>query len=228
MSEQIEILFEDDALIVCVKPAGLVSEVGGGETRSLPDALTSQLAREGRAVTLYPVHRLDREVGGVMVYAKTSACAAHLSRGVSEGTFDKRYMAVLCGVPETGQGLLRDLLYHDRQKNKTYVVKRERRGVREAVLEYRVLGARGGLSLADIKLHTGRTHQIRAQFASRKLPLHGDTRYGGVRGERMALWAYRLCFEHPSGKRAEFLKLPPTAAPFDIFKAEIDIFRNGI
>lgn len=223
MREPIEIIYEDSELIVCVKKAGLVSETGA--KNSLPDILADQLAEQGRTTNLFVVHRLDREAGGVMVYAKTAACAAHLSRQMTEGGFDKRYMAVLCGVPEAGEGEFRDLLYHDRQKNKTYVVKRQRRGVKSARLHYSVLGEKAGRCLVDVKLYTGRTHQIRVQFASRRLPLLGDTKYGGDKQATMALWSYRLSFVHPSGKTMSYLSLPCRESAFESFLDTIQNFE---
>lgn len=215
MREPIEILYEDGELIVCVKQAGLVSE--SGTKNSLPDILASQLSEQGRPTRLFAVHRLDREAGGVMVYAKTADCAASLSRQMTEGGFGKRYMAVLCGVPDEREATLEDLLYHDRQKNKTYTVKRERRGVKSARLEYRVLDELAGRCLVDVKLFTGRTHQIRVQFASRKLPLLGDAKYGGDKYCAMALWAYQLSFVHPAGNNMVFTKSPCEQAAFEAF-----------
>lgn len=221
----VEIIYEDSALLVCVKQAGLVSEKGGAN--SLPDTLETQLKAEGREVTLYPVHRLDKEAGGVMVYAKSSESCGALSGLIQQGRFGKRYLAVACGVPESDEGQLCDLLYHDKNKNKTYVVKKERRGVRRASLDYRrtATAVREGnaVSLLDIRLHTGRTHQIRVQFASRRLPLLGDGRYGGIRGTDMALWSYLIEFEHPSNKKLmTFKKTPPTQnSPFEDFAAAI-------
>ena len=162
-----------------------------------------------------------------MVYAKSSHSCGALSGLIQQGRFGKRYLAVVCGVPDTDEGQLCDLLYHDKNKNKTYVVKKERRGVRRASLDYRrvATAAREGnqVSLLDIKLHTGRTHQIRVQFASRRLPLLGDGRYGGIRGTDMALWSYLLEFEHPVSKKTmTFKKTPPSDIPqFEDFAAVI-------
>ncbi len=219
----IEILYEDADIIVCVKPAGLVSE--SGDKNSLPDTIVAQCSAEGREVTLYPVHRLDREAGGVMVYAKSSESCGALSKLIQQGNFEKRYLAVVCGVPARREGELCDLVYHDKNKNKTYVVKKERRGVRRASLDYRTLAtaSREGneVSLVDVRLHTGRTHQIRVQFASRRLPLLGDGRYGGIRGTDMALWSYMLSFKHPiRGDVMEFKKIPHDPdSPFADFGA---------
>lgn len=223
MREPIKILYEDNELVVCVKQAGLVSEAGA--KNSLPDMLASQLSEQGRTTPLFAVHRLDREAGGVMVYAKTAACAAHLSRQMTEGGFNKRYMAVLCGVPEAREGTLEDLLYHDRQKNKTYVVKRQRRGVKSARLSYSVLDEMTGRSLVDVKLYTGRTHQIRVQFASRRLPLLGDAKYGGDKQATVALWSYKLSFLHPSGEAVSFMDLPYCEPVFESFWDKIQNFE---
>lgn len=201
----VEILFEDNSLCVCVKPAGVLSEEGG-----MPELLRVQLG----SPEIFCVHRLDRAVGGVMVYARTKAAAGKLSAAVAGREMVKEYLAVVQGVPESREGVLRDLLYHDKAKNKSYVVQRRRGGVREAELEYSVLetlGAGGdALSLLRIKLHTGRSHQIRVQFSSRGMPLVGDTRYGSkYRDRALALWSYRLSFIHPfSGKSMELSALP--------------------
>lgn len=223
MRDLIKILYEDNELVVCVKQAGLLSETGA--KNSLPDMLASQLSARGEATQLFAVHRLDREAGGVMVYAKTAECAAHLSRQMTEGGFSKRYMAVLCGVPEACEGTLEDLLYHDRQKNKTYVVKRQRRGVKSARLDYSVLDERAGHCLVDVKLYTGRTHQIRVQFASRRLPLLGDSKYGGEKQTTMALWSYKLSFVHPSGETMSFVDLPCCEPAFESFWDKIQNFE---
>ena len=223
MRDPIKILYEDRELIVCVKQAGLLSEAGA--KNSLPDILASQLSGQGGSTQLFAVHRLDREAGGVMVYAKTAACAAHLSRQMTEGGFGKRYMAVLCGVPAAREDTLEDLLYHDRQKNKTYVVKRQRRGVKSARLSYSVLDERAGHCLVDVKLYTGRTHQIRVQFASRLLPLLGDAKYGGDKRTAMALWSYKLSFVHPSGDNMSFVDMPCCEPAFEDFWDKIQNFE---
>ena len=136
--------------------------------------------------------------------------------------FVKEYLAVVHGAPEEKNGRMDDLLFHDRQKNMTYVVKRKRKGVRDASLEYEVISERDGLSLVQVHLLTGRTHQIRAQFASRKMPLVGDGRYGARDKCAIALWSYRLSLTAPSnGERLEFTRVPPESAPWDVFSEEI-------
>lgn len=207
-----KIIFEDNDIVVCVKPKGVVSQFD----ESKPNMIS--LLSEQTGGEIYPVHRLDRETEGVMVYAKNKKAAAGLSSAVTENKLEKRYLAVLKGIPEKQEDVLEDLLFRDRQKNKTYVVKRIRKGVREASLEYRIRGTADGLSLADILLHTGRTHQIRVQFASRNLPLSGDSVYGGGSGS-LALFAYSLSFPHPSTKETmSFRALPDsTAYPWNLF-----------
>ncbi len=164
----------------------------------------------GGGAQAYPVHRLDRETAGIMVYAKNSKAAAMLSKQAEQNQIKKRYYAVVKGAPEEKSGVLKDLLFRDKQKNKTFVVKRERKGVREASLEYEVMGENGGLSLLNILLHTGRTHQIRVQFSSRKMPLFGDGRYGGGSGN-LALFAHTLEFVHPvTNEKLTFSAKPDT------------------
>ena len=205
-----EILFQDKNIAVCFKPAGIISQStdGGNDMISL---LNEVFEKNGEDAKAYPVHRLDRETAGVMVYAKNSKSAAVLSKQAEQNTIKKHYYAVIRGVPDEKSGVLKDFLFRDKQKNKTYAVKKMRKGVREASLEYNVMGEKEGLTLLDILLHTGRTHQIRVQFASRKMPLYGDGRYGGGSG-KLALFAHTLEFEHPvSGEKMIFTVKPDTA-----------------
>ena len=211
------VLYEDDHLIVCIKPAGILSESTG-----MPAILAQR--RSPDAPYVGTVHRLDREVSGVMVYAYTPEAAAALSAMASDGRMQKEYVAVLCGEPEE-TGTLTDLLYHDRSRNKTYVVDRKRKGVKEASLSYRILARaqteQGMRSLAAIRLHTGRTHQIRVQFGSRKFPVAGDPRYGGGKGS-MALFSRRLSFFHPmSGERMSFAALPERIDAWSAFDTDV-------
>lgn len=193
-----EILFQDGDLVVCVKPVGLDSESG------VPAALEAQLGG-----TFFPIHRLDQNVGGVMVYARTKKAAAELSRAVQEGTMVKEYLALVHGIPEAS-GDWEDLLWKDSKKNKVYVVKRQRGGVKKARLEYTRL-TDADPSLVRIRLHTGRSHQIRVQFSSRGFPLVGDHKYGS-RDQRTApmLFSCKLTFPH-QGRKVSYEKLPDWA-----------------
>lgn len=197
----IPLLYEDKDLLVCLKAPGLLSQ--DGPEGDLPTLLRAQCRCE-----IYPVHRLDREAGGVMVYAKNQRTAATLSAAIQRREWEKRYLCLTRGVPAQPEGTYTDLLFHDKTRNKTFVVQRKRSGVKEASLSYRVIDSNGLYALVLVTLHTGRTHQIRVQFASRKTPLWGDRKYGGGPGE-LALWSYRLSFRRPAdGKRLTFSRLP--------------------
>ena len=204
-----KLLYEDAALIVCEKPAGLLSQsdAAGG------DSAVARLSAH-TAGTVYPVHRLDRATAELMVFAKTSDAAAALSRQISEHRFCKEYTAAVHGCPHPGEGSLEDWLFFDRRAGKSYAVKRQRAGVKKAVLHYRTLETRlsqgGEVSRLGITLETGRTHQIRVQFASRGMPLVGDRRYGARDGcAQLALCACRLAFRHPvSGEELCFIAEP--------------------
>ena len=204
-----EIFFQDNSIIVCVKPYGALSE--SHETQPNMPAL---LKAEAGCREIYPVHRLDRTTQGLMVYAKTKEAASRLSAAVQRTEVEKTYLAVTEGEPDPHAGEMTDLLYFDRRKNKSYVVSRERRGVKEARLRYETLKtivADGqALSLVKIRLLTGRTHQIRVQFASRKMPLIGDRRYGGrVACDHIQLCASELSFTHPfTGEKLRFTTTP--------------------
>ncbi len=203
------LVYQDDVILVCRKPSGLSSEAGG---------LPEQLKEATGAKEIYCVHRLDRETGGLMVYAKTKQAAAKLSAAIAAGRLGKSYLAVVEGdAPERGR--MEDLLYHDARRNKSYVVTRQRRGVRDAALEFERLAGRNSLSLVRIKLLTGHTHQIRVQFASRALPLVGDRKYGSRnRALPLALWSAELSFPHPdSGETLCFTASPPALEPWISF-----------
>ena len=206
------ILYSDRQVVVCVKPAGVLSQDAG--ENSVPQLLGKQL----QIRQVFPVHRLDREAGGIMVYALDTKAAAGLSRSIQEGKLEKQYLAVLNGSTDRDGGVLEDLLYHDKMKNKTYVVKRMRKGVKEARLEYQVVERVPDRTLVRVRLLTGRTHQIRVQFASRKLPLAGDGKYGGGSGN-LGLWSCRLQFPHPvTGQAMCFSCRPPEVEPWNGFQ----------
>ena len=184
-----DILFSDRNIAVIVKPLGLDSE------HEVPAALKEALGGE-----LFPIHRLDKNVGGVMVFARTKQTAASLSKAVQEGTMIKEYVAQVHGTPpESGDWT--DLLFKDSTKNKVFVVKKERRGVKKARLEFRRL-TEGETSLVRIRLHTGRSHQIRVQFSSRGFPLVGDHKYGSRDdAKEPKLFSCRISFPWKGGEK---------------------------
>ena len=193
-----KILFADKHIIVCQKEAGERSEGEGAD--ALPTRIASAMWAAGQRADVYPVHRLDRETVGVMVFARTKQAAAALSAAITAGEFGKLYLAICHGTPQPREDTLRDLLYYDRRRGKSFVVDRKRAGVKEAVLDYTLLSTEGEFSLLRIKLGTGRTHQIRVQLASRQHPLAGDRRYGAPKSafSTVALVAHRLSFPHPA------------------------------
>ncbi|MBQ6420445.1 MAG: RluA family pseudouridine synthase [Clostridia bacterium] len=221
-----QIVYEEKTFLVCLKPAGVLSQAGAGE--NMPALLRGAVGGE-----IFPVHRLDTPASGLMVFAKTAAAAAALSRQVSAGDTEKEYFCVTHGTPENDGGTLTDLLFKDSRKNKSYVVVRPRRGVKEARLSYTLLGAtaREGspYSLMRIKLDTGRTHQIRVQFASRRMPLAGDGKYGAADNfHTLALWSCRLGFLHPeSGEPLSFFVPPPSEAPWNWFPPDAYAFAEN-
>lgn len=208
-----EIIYQDKDIIVCVKPAGVLStdEPGG-----LPELIRQELGDPNANVRT--VHRLDRTVSGLMVLARRSKAASELSRQIREGEFGKEYMAVVHGYLQEDHGELRDLLLRNKQERKTYIVTEPGKDVQEAVLEYRVLNRTEDLTRVRIQLHTGRTHQIRAQFSGQGWPLVGDRKYSTLEDDcEIALWSYRLTFKHPySGKPMEFVLEPPARYPWSI------------
>ena len=208
-----DIIYQDKDVIVCVKPSGVLStdEPGG-----LPELVREALGDPNANVRT--VHRLDRTVSGLMVLARRSKAASELSRQIREGEFEKEYMAVIHGKPENDRGQLRDLLLRNKQERKTYVVTEQGKDVQEAILEYWVLRHTEDLTRVRIRLITGRTHQIRAQFSGRGMPLVGDRKYGLPEDDcQIALWSCRLAFRHPySGEPMEFTLEPPGIYPWSI------------
>ena len=213
------ILYRDPDLLLVEKPVGVLSQEDPNGGDSLPERLKSA------GTDVKPVHRLDRTTGGVMAYAITQEAAAGLSRLVGDHErFVKTYLAVVEGKPE-GSGEWEDWLFHDVRKNKTYVTGHQRKGVKKAVLSFHTLETvtdeDGTLSLVEVRLHTGRTHQIRVQFASRRFPLVGDSRYGGKRkAANPALWSHTLTFPHPvTGKPVSGVSEPPWEDyPWNLFR----------
>ncbi len=209
-----EFIYQDSSILVCVKPAGVLStdEPGG-----MPELARAALGEPKGCVRT--VHRLDRVVSGLMVLARTPEAASQLSRQIREQRFEKEYLAVLHGCPQAPEGALRDLLRRDKAERKTYVTEVPGKDVQEAILSYRLLGSCNGLSQVHIRLQTGRTHQIRAQFSARGLPLVGDRKYSLLDdGCPIALWSHCLRFCHPvSGKPMTFRLEPPPIFPWTLF-----------
>ena len=195
-TNDIQIVFEDEDILVINKPVGILSE----DSPKGEKGILTYLQNENRK-TIYLLHRLDREVGGVMVFAKNKKSASALSTDIANGKFQKTYLAVTDGIPEGDEGVYKDLLFKDAKKNRSFVVNRMRKGVREASLEYVILKKNEKNALMRVLLHTGRTHQIRVQFSSRKTPLTGDGRYGSrVRDCSIALHSHEISFNHPRTK----------------------------
>ena len=209
-----EFLYCDEDIVVAVKPPRVLStdEPGG-----MPELVRQALGDEKADVRT--VHRLDRVVSGLMVLARNAAAASELSRQIREDQFEKEYVAVLHGHPREDSATLRDLLLRDKRERKTYIVTQGAKGVQEAILDYRVTGKTEDMSRVRIHLQTGRTHQIRAQFSGRELPLVGDRKYSLNEDDcEIALWSYRLKFTHPvTGEALEFTKEPPEIFPWNLF-----------
>ena len=218
-SLMIKILYEDNHLLVVVKPINMpVCEDSSGDVdllTYLKGYIKEKYNKPGN-VYLGLIHRLDRPVSGIMVFAKTSKCASRLSEQVRSGKLHKKYYAVICGSLK-GSGVFNDKLLKDSRTNMVCV---DSRG-KDSSLEYNVISSKGNFSLVDINLITGRSHQIRVQFSSRGYPLYGDQRYNKSAsvGEQIALFSYYLSFFHPiSGDLIEFIEDIPNRKPFDLFK----------
>lgn len=208
-----DFLYLDEHIAVCVKPPRVLStdEPGG-----MPELVRNALGDPNADVRT--VHRLDRVVSGLMVLARSAAAASELSRQIRENTFQKEYLAVLHGCPDSPSDRLTDLLLRNKQERKTYIVQEPAKGVQEAILDYKVLNTAQNLSRIQIQLVTGRTHQIRAQFSGRGLPLVGERKYAVLEDPcEIALWSYKLGFTHPvTGKTMEFTKEPPAVYPWTV------------
>jgi 23S rRNA pseudouridine1911/1915/1917 synthase len=222
--QDIPVLYEDNHVLVVVKPVNMPTQEDESHDRDLLTTLKENIKRRYHKpgnVFLGLVHRLDRPVGGVMVFAKTSKAASRLSDAVRTRSLDKRYLAVARGHLPAREGRLTDTLLKNRQTNTVRVVPPGTPGAKEAVLDYQVLESRQGLHLLLVHLHTGRSHQIRVQLAGAGAPLYGDQKYGGSLsrpGEQLALWAFRLAFPHPVSKQIMgFRALPPDTFPWNVW-----------
>lgn len=210
-AEKLDILYRDRDILVCIKPARVLStdEPGG-----LPSLVREALGDENADVRT--VHRLDRVVSGVMVLARNAKAASELSRQIREDEFEKEYLAVIHGQPENRAGTLTDLLYRDKARRMTMVASEPAKGVQVAILDYTVMNQTDDMSRVKVLLRTGRTHQIRVQFASRNMPLVGERKYATLEDPcEIALWSHRIAFTHPyTGKRMEFSEGPPCSYPW--------------
>lgn len=212
-NEKLTVLYADMDIFVCIKPARVLStdEPGG-----LPELVRMTLHDENADVRT--VHRLDRVVSGVMVLARNAKAASELSRQIREDIFEKEYLAVVHGKPEAHNGTFIDLLYRDKARRMTMVAFEPAKGVQEAILDYNVLSSNEQISRVKILLRTGRTHQIRVQFASRGMPLVGERKYCTLEDPcEIALWSHRIAFIHPTtGERVEFSYEPPEIYPWTL------------
>lgn len=210
----VEVCYQDGDILVCVKPARVLStdEPGG-----LPGLLRMQLGDPGADIRT--VHRLDRVVSGLMVLARNPQAASQLSRQVREGEFQKTYYAVVHGIPEKERDTLEDLLGRDKARKMTYVAAQPGKGIQQASLSYQLMGRAQGMGKLEIRLHTGRTHQIRVQFASRGFPLVGERKYSTLDDPcEIALYSQSIGFRHPvSGSWMSFRHEPPECFPWSLF-----------
>ena len=223
---KIPVLYEDNHLLVVEKPPGLLSQSDQSGDTDLLSLLKQDLKQRhnkpGEAF-LGLVHRLDRPTGGVMVFARTSKAASRLSDQIRRGAITKTYFAVLDGSPPP-DGPLEDYLLKDRDRNTVHVVDADIPDARAASLHFQAVAQADGKSLIRVDLITGRSHQIRVQFASRGAPLAGDHRYGhGASGEDLALWASRLSFEHPTTRETHsFASAPPDSGFWTPFRKHLE------
>ena len=207
----VEFVYLDDSIVVCIKPSGVRStDEPGGMPELVREALGDPKA------DVRTVHRLDQVVSGLMVLARNEAAASELSRQIRDGEFQKEYLAVVHGTPAETSGELRDLLYRDKARRMTMVATEPGKGVQEAILRYQVLSNTENMSKVQIELLTGRTHQIRVQFASRNMPLVGERKYSTLEDPCViALWSHRIGIRHPvTGEEMNFVKEPPAVFPW--------------
>ncbi len=219
-----QILYEDNHILVALKPQMTACCPDESKDDNLFDQIKNYIKityNKPGNVYLGLVHRLDRPTGGVMVYAKTSKAAARLTEGLQAGEFEKKYLTVLCGTPDTERGILSNYLRKNTVNNMVYICTPSEDGAKYAELDYKIVEDKGKYSLVEVRLHTGRTHQIRVQMAGISHPVYGDMRYGGALAQKgkLALWAYSLSFLHPTTKeRLKFIAFPPeTEIPWKAF-----------
>ena len=220
----IKVLYEDNHLLVVEKPVNILSQGDDTNDKDMVNLLKQYVKEKYNKpgnVYIGLVHRLDRTVGGAMVFAKTSKAASRLSEQVRNKTFKKTYRAVIHGTMDKKESILKDYLYKNKKTNMVSVVNKNHKEAKNAELSYETLDKKNGFSLVEIDLKTGRSHQIRVQFASRKHPLFGDQRYGqdvNKVGQQISLWSYKIEIDHPTTKeKMEFVCEPPKEYPWDLF-----------
>ena len=221
----IKVIYEDNHLLVVEKPVNVLSQ--GDDTNDkdmvnlLKDYIKVKYNKPGN-VFIGLVHRLDRPVGGIMVFAKTSKAASRLSEQVRNKSFKKTYRAVLNGNMRKDSDTLKDYLYKNKKTNMVSVVNKNHKDAKDAELSYETIAKNGKFSMVQVDLKTGRPHQIRVQFSSRKHPLFGDQRYGqdiNKKGDQIALWSYKIEITHPTTKeKMEFICEPPNKYPWNLFE----------
>lgn len=221
---KINILYEDNHLLVVEKPVNIPVQEDSSRDQDLLTILKEDIkVRYNKPGNVYLalVHRLDRPVGGVMVFAKTSKAASRLSDVIRKNQLERKYLAVVRGTPKKEKAKLEHYLYKDTKRNIVRSVPENYKGAKKAILEYELLGSREGLSLLSVKLHTGRSHQIRVQLSTIGHPLFGDQKYGQQQnqvGQQIALWANVLEFPHPTTKELVSVQSPtPNEYPWNLW-----------
>lgn len=228
-SKKIKIIFEDNHLLVVEKPVNIPTQEDESKDLDLLTLLKEDIKERFQKpgnVFLGLVHRLDRPVGGAMVFGKTSKAASRLSDQVRKRDFNKTYLAVIHGIPEKFENRLEHYLLKNTSTNMVSVVSPSTNGAKNAILEYTVLDSKDSFSLVKVKLHTGRPHQIRVQFSAIGHPLFGDQRYGTKQtkpGQQIALWSSKVSFKHPTKEETlTFLSTPPDEYPWSLFEININ------
>ena len=215
MFKELEIIFEDRDILICRKPAGVATQTKRLGQQDMESLLKNYRAKKGEPPYIGIVHRLDQPVEGLMVFAKNQQAAAHLSKQVQDRVIGKYYYAILKNTPAQREGALEDYLLTDKKTNFTQVVESKMEDAKKAKLEYKVLESKENKTLVDIKLHTGRQHQIRVQMANVGCPLVGDNKYGEAGDkEQLALCSYKLEFEHPTKKIPMRFEIQPLGKVF--------------
>ncbi len=221
----VKVIYEDNHLLVVEKPVNILSQGDDTNDKDMVNLLKQYIKEKYNKpgnVFIGLVHRLDRPVGGVMVFAKTSKAASRLSEQIRNKTFKKTYRAVIHGTMDKEESILKDYLYKNKKTNMVSVVNKNHKEAKNAELSYKTLDTKNRLSLVEIDLKTGRPHQIRVQFSSRKHPLFGDQRYGqdvNKVGQQISLWSYKIEIQHPTTKeKMEFICEPPKEYPWNTFK----------